>query len=272
MTYSVALEAQTLIISPTGLLTWTENETQYVVVSTEFLSELWAPLGQPITRAPGQSSMAIQWGKPTQFFRLKPGGQFRDEFDGSHEPWRVTFFAPAESSQHTLTYTNGALRIQGAANVNDGRFYLQPPAFARTNVADFHISVDVIDWPDTGTEQIIGILARSNGSNAYIAELWRYCRIAARKTVLNIWDGALGHWTAVDVNADKHYRLVFTGVTNRLVCSLYDLSDLQTPVSSVRITNNTFGAGTVGLWCSREYGPGLYDATIDNFAVTGTKP
>jgi hypothetical protein len=121
MTCSVALEAQTLILSPTGLLTWTENETQYVVVSTESFSELWAPMGQPITHAPGQSSLAIQWGRPAQFFKLKPGGQFRDEFDGSRESWRVTFLAPAEASQHTFTYTNGALRIQGAANVARGR-------------------------------------------------------------------------------------------------------------------------------------------------------
>jgi hypothetical protein len=272
MTWPLVLEAQTLTISASGILTWQENGTQQVVVSTESLAGLWAPLGQTISRTPDGCSLAIELARPSQFFRLKPGAQFRDEFDGSHEPWDVTFVVPAEASKHTFTYTNGALRIQGASDVTDGRLYLQPPAFARTNVADFHISLDVIDWPDTGTEQIIGIFARFNGSNAYIAELWRHCRYSAGMTVLNIWDGAGGHWTAVNVNADSDYRLVFSGATNRLLCSLYDVGDLQTSVSSVSITNSTFRTGTVGLWCSREYGPGPYGITIDNFTVTGTNP
>ena len=130
----------------------------------------------------------------------------------------------------------------------------------------------MIDWPDTGTEQIIGIVSRFNGSNAYIAELWRHCRYAAGTNVLNIWDGAGGHWTNVQVNTNSDYRLVFTAVTNRLTVALYDLTDLQTAVCTVRITNNTFRAGGVGLWCSREYGPGPYGITIDNFFVTGTNP
>jgi hypothetical protein len=266
----MGLEAQTLSISPTGLLNWSDNGTQHVVVSAKSLPGLWTPLGQTISNLQGQSSMLIPFVEPAQFFKLKPGWQFRDEFDGTQQPWTITFFNLAERTMHTFTYTNGALRIQGAANVSDGRFYLQPPSIAQTNVADFHISVDVIDWPDTGTEQIIGILARFNGYNAYIAEFWRYCRVENRKTVLNIWDGAAGHWKVVDFSADKDYRLVFVGVTNRLTCSLYDLSDPHASVSSVSITNGTFRTGTVGLWCSRESGSGPYGVTIDNFAVTGT--
>jgi hypothetical protein len=272
ITWSVGLKAQNLTISPTGLLTWSDSSTQQVVVCTESLLGRWVPLGQTISRGQDQSSVAIEFAKPLQFFKLKTGSQFRDEFDGSKNHWQATFFAPEESSKLTLTYTNGTLRIQGGTNVSDGRFYLQPPAFARTNVADFQASVDVVDWNDHGTGLIIGILSRFDGSNGYIGELWWSPKWFGRKrTVLNIFDGSV-HSMEVNPTSDKDYRIVFVGVANRLTCSLYELGNLQAPVASVSITNNTLRSGTLALFGQRELCPGPYDVTIDNFAVTATKP
>jgi hypothetical protein len=274
ITCSVGLEAQTLSISPTGLLNWSDNGTQHVVVSAKSLPGLWTPLGQTISNLQGQSSMLIPCVEPSQFFKLSPGWQFRDEFDGSHEPLRPFFFDPSDSAKHTFTYTNGTLRIQGASNTIDGMFYLQPQAFARTNFADFHISVDVVDWQDHGTPQLIGLLARltAAGDDAYIGELIWHFKLTGN-TVLNIFDGSDPNWVEVALKPDKGYRLVFVGVKNRLACSLYELGEVPTLVNSVSITNNYFRSGRVGLFCSRaNLTNGLYDVTVDNFAMTGTKP
>jgi PEP-CTERM putative exosortase interaction domain len=151
-------------------------------------------------------------------------------------------------------------------------------------VSDFTISVDLVNW-DAGLQQSFGVVARVNnfGPGTTNGYFFNYTpgpsagrakgevEISVLQNEARAWTGAAVKLTT-DLDAEKDYRFVFTGIGDILTGSIYALDDLETSIVSIEMTDAVYLAGQVGLLVtdSSPYTNGLgpADATFDNFTVS----
>lgn len=147
---------------------------------------------------------------------------------------------------------------------------------------DFRVTVDLLDW-DATLPQTFGIIARANDvglgtSTGYLFSYSPGASAGRSQTALAIErldDEAIavgGERTFLegDLSTEAGYRMVFTGVGNQLSGSIYTLSNLNSALSSVTYTDDTYQSGGFGLIVtdSNTFDLQGATATFDNFSVT----
>lgn len=210
-----------------------------------------------------------------------------DDFnDGNDTGW--THVNPLGSG--TYSFPSGtSYRIQAPVAASDPG--TTGPARAGTllsgvTVGDFTVSVDLLDWDDSGlTHQAIGLITRVSdvGAGTTNGYFFHYDPHGSNGHS-SIWiDGladeqpfSLGSASVTALTPGTGYRLQFTGTADLLTGSVYLLSDLSTPLYQVQVTDATFGSGFVGLLVADQgrlfSGNQTADATFDNFSTTTAIP
>lgn len=192
--------------------------------------------------------------------------------------------------------TNGAMRVIAPttpdALLGPARagfeFLGQPERFS-----DFEISVDLVDWDDSLSSGFL-ITARTNGVGG-IATLDMYgLGLITNSTgpgmpevgdafIINRLDDETPTTLvleSIDLDPEKQYRLLFSGVGANLNGSLFDLADLSTPLATISAVDDTYPSGGNGLAVSAAgLDPAEWtlpsasaDATFDNYSITATVP
>lgn len=276
----ICVQAQSLGISNSVLLSWPEPATEQIVIgaSSPDSNAVWTPWPEPIFKRQGQLCMAVRTSASQQFFKLVPGTQFIDDFSDPAEPfatrnpWVKYFFNSSDASRFSFTVTNGALRIQTLAGPVDGRIVIIPPGPLATlpRFRDFVSSVDILSFASSGSAYL-DIYARGTidspfpgNSNAYLGGFH------LNPTKLGMWDGA-NHFDGPVLTYDPAaaYRLHFSAVGPNLVLRVVNLTTGQ--IVEQGLTNYRFSQGYVTLAVEAEPGKS-FDITLDNFFMTGTKP
>jgi hypothetical protein len=275
-------------ITNSVLLSWSENtaEEQIVVAASSLASNaVWTPWPEPIFKRQGQLCMTAATTTNQQFFTLVPGTQFFDDFSaakepfGTRHPWVQYYWDPADSNRFTWDTATGSLRVLASRSGSSGQGVALPPG-PDVLVRDFWASVDILDWgASTNTNErsvglaVRGTINRTNvpNSNGYIGELWLNPAGSVGKAVLNIYASSDDPGPPFNLEMGTDYRLVFSGTGNQLTLRLFKRDDMRQPVAARSRTSYMFAYGPVSLWIAN-YGHNLYDFTLDNFFVTGTKP
>jgi hypothetical protein len=286
----VSLHAQAELvltnITRSVLLQWPVPTEDCVVVSAPSVpSSNWTLSPEPIFKRFGQLCMAVPATNHEQYFMLVPGTQFTDDFNaakepfGTKHPWVPYYFQPADSDRFTWDTATGSLRVQASYSGSSGQGVAMPPG-PDVLVRDFWASVDILDWgASTNTnERSVGLVVRGTvnrtnfpASNGYIGELWLNRAGGVGKAVLNIYASTDDPGPPFSLEMGTDYRLVFSGTGNQLTLRLFRRDDMRQPVAARSRTSYMFAYGPVSLWIAN-YGHVLYDFTLDNFFVTGTKP
>jgi hypothetical protein len=183
-------------------------------------------------------------------------------------------------SSSSYGFPNGnSYRIQTPA------FTTAPPGPARAasylnnqNYSTFSPSVDLVDW-NNGINQAFGLLARLNsvglGTTTGYALTYQPTLHAVDITrITGEQSAATVVSTPITLDPAKNYRLVFTGVGSALTGTVYDLTNLSTPLLTTGGSDTTYTNGFPGLLVfdnsnTRDVGA---DATFDNFSVTDAVP
>ena len=284
----VCLKAQDLTLSITNdaHLEWPQPAEACIVVGANSPgSTQWLPWPEPIFKRFGQLSMATPMTNAHRFYRLVPGTQFIDDFDPPQLPyaakagWVTYFYESANASRFTLNNENGSLRVQCQTSTGSGQIVHMPPG-PDVTVADFWVSLDILNWGESQLARSVGFVVRGlidrpnfpGSSNGYLGELWFNRPGVAGTASLNIFaNGDQPPGEGIDLEAGTRYRLVFFGVGTQLTLQFYEIREVPVLVKERTRTANLWSSGPVSVFFAN-YGGQVYDFTVDNFFVTGTKP
>jgi hypothetical protein len=211
-----------------------------------------------------------------------------DNFDAASlgSQWaKYQFFAQKYDS--VPSGSGRALRIQ--ANPVPGA---APAAAAitQTNVyTDFYVALDVVNWANSN--QALVLLGQwtpggADGLTGGTGMIFNYNPAQAGDNPGNRKGGQLqinsispGFAAATKSVAEmtlepgRSYRLVFQAVGTIYTGRIYDLSDLTTPIATIKTDDSTYSTGQCGfLSFSRNGTVGVTDVTIDNYVAAATDP
>jgi hypothetical protein len=218
--------------------------------------------------------------RPEQYFKLVPGIQFIDDFNPPKLPcktkaeWVQQFEHGDDIPRITITNTNGTLRLQKLGSLVDGRFSLIPPR-PEVVVGDFWASLDILQWDPDGMNQAASIGARiqSYGHIGYwgVVNFNEWNLGQGRLHLLAVGKQPVIGSTITLTRGEK-FRLCFSGVGNVLSLRLYNLDNLEEPVTEVQMTDTASSQGSMQLAFGFDKETPSSAFTLDNFFVTGTKP
>ena len=173
----------------------------------------------------------------------------------------------------SFTFPSGGYRLQTSATPNPafgpGRAGSERPD---ADYTDFVISVDLVDWDNGISDNVMGILARVSNpglgtTNGYsftytVAGTFDITRIEAEGGT-NLADAP----AILDPSFD--YRLVFSGSGDVLRGQAFNLNDLNNPIVDFSTTDSMYANGTSGLFVfdNSDTGDQTADATFDNFSA-----
>lgn len=276
-------DAPVLGFEKSVLLSWPQHTAEeQIVLGAASVNGPWVPWLEPIFKRQGEVCMAVPTTSAQQFFKLAPGNQLSDDFSGQTEPW-VPLFITGDPNQTTFIRTNGVLRLQGQTGAPDTWGFLMPPG-PDLVYADVAMFLDIVDWDPNASHQEISLGARGtvNRQNpgvsvGYLAFVTIKDPGIGGRTRLALYSNPPNinlRETALDLDPQKAYRLVFSAVGTQLTLDLFELDALRRPVGlagSVAVTDNRHSRGAVCLWWLHT-GQTAYDITVDDFMVTGAKP
>ncbi|MEZ5329088.1 MAG: hypothetical protein R3F19_28920 [Verrucomicrobiales bacterium] len=230
-------------------------------------------------------------------FALQTAAGFTDNFDdGNDDGWVV--FDPLGSAgiaaPAKVTFPGGGYRLEGnVPAIPDGGPARVFTFLQDEELADFYVSVDLVDWDDS-IDQAVGLIGRAG--NVGLGETTAYvCNYDPNQTGSNPAgqfqinyvenEGAPSDSTMAAANvkliADHSYRMIFFGKGGTLTGALYDLLDLTRPVALIQTEEGDargeyYPSGFVGLFSfSRSDNlddTSICDATFDNFVRDITNP
>lgn len=169
----------------------------------------------------------------------------------------------------------------------------------RTNeYTDFHVSIDIVDWPGTDKNQAMVLFGRMTDSASggtvttsmnpatiqgmicnYDASQYGENPGNRRQGQLQINQVRPGFGTTtlaiseVTFIPGRSYRIVFKCVGTVLTAQAYDLFDLTKPLVTLEADDGTYASGACGILSfSRQGTAGTADATYDNYYAGVTDP
>jgi hypothetical protein len=264
--------APILEIARSICLSWPEDTfKEQIVVGAASVDGPWTPWPEPIFKRNGQICMSVAATSEQQFFKLVPGTQFIDNFNPPQRPyaskgeWVTEFNNPLDATRLVITNIDGALRYHSIKAPSDGRCQLVPPG-PDLVVGNFSASLDILDWDPNSMEQGVSI-----GVGTYYGIVYFNAATKGQGVLhlSHVEEGArAGHYFSVVPG--KHYRLCFSEAGATLTLRIYDLANLELPLSEVQLIDKAWKQGSVLLALA------IYSSsaalTVDNFFVTGTKP
>ncbi len=209
------------------------------------------------------------------------GQTFTDNFDDSNDDGWAHYDPLGGGS---FTFPGGAYQISTTppANADFGAARVGS-ILSGVTTADFHVSVDLVNWDETLPETF-GIIARANdvGLGTTTGYLFTYSPGASAgrsHTALAIErldgeqvaaGGSYYYLPEGDLVPDAGYRMVFLGIGDQFYGSIYALSDLDTPIGTVNYTDDTYSSGGFGLLVADSNAFDLQGATatFDNYSLT----
>jgi hypothetical protein len=268
------------------VVSWPEGtlEEQIVIGSSSLdTSAKWTPLPEPIFKRHGRLCVNVPITSTQQNFRIVPGIQFVDHFDPPKPPyagrtlWVPGFYEPADATCWEVTDTDGVLRFHTLQIPVDGRALTRLPG-PDLVVADFWASVDILhsDFSLLGTS--FAIAARVGGDPGNWPGLNDGCIGGVAPDLMGVNQAQLfircgnadTYGAQFTIKPGTSYRLIFSGVGQQFSVEFVDLDAGQPAVDALVVTDSTFSQGLMALWF--DVTQGMYDVTLDNFFVTGTKP
>jgi hypothetical protein len=230
-----------------------------------------------------------------------------DNFNsGTLDPaWKRSNFNPALVNLSFPDAGDGkALRIQSSPVPNAA-----PAAamFYRDEVyTDFHMGLDVVDWPGTDKNQAIVLVARATLSGNPAATTGIIMNYDASQYGENPTDRRQGQFqinmvtnspafgtktlsvAEITLQPGRPYRFIFQGVGSRYTGKIYDLHDLTKPLVTIEadddiqgmqpgggslIFESGFKSGVSGILSfSRQGQTGTTDVTVDNYFAGPADP
>jgi hypothetical protein len=277
------LNAQVLDISRAALLSWPEPTQEQIVLGADSPASnaVWTPWPEPIFKRFGQMCMTVPTTASQQYFKLVPGRQFADDFSDTQMPytnrgpWKLTPNTP----DCEFLVTNGVLRLNWHGT-NDGLFVAQPLGSEDdTNINNFFMSVDILDWVPSGTNwNFFALLGRGvfvgASGYAYGGGLALQRQGTPGKVEPFVSSGGYGTFGApFDIGeSPPPYRLEFSGVGYNFSLRVVNLTT-KVVFRQVNVTYVGNTQGFMGLSVSAQAGlEKSRNITVDNFFATGTKP
>jgi hypothetical protein len=197
-------------------------------------------------------------------------------------------FSPWSDSA-TFNTDGGVYQIQAVAPPDASTEYGPGRAGAvltGVSLSNFSVSVDVVSW-DSTLPQSFGIVARVSefGLGTSDGYFFNYAPGSGRgrtfgEVEISRFDDEIRNTEALtamqvtdDLSSGTGYRFVFEGVGSLLTGSIYELTDLSTPLITIQLADSTYLSGGVGLLVtdsslSSSSGPVPADATFDNFTAS----
>jgi hypothetical protein len=216
--------------------------------------------------------------------------------DGDIEGWSLFFEDPETGNQITTLVTDGRLRAQGSCAQCDPRYLIM----GRTNLMmeDFTVSIDLLGWAEgSGNKPAVALVARCDPSGfgpepsggMYMAGVDMAPPDYPGKWILWFWE--VTHWDAQglpvggvmkwdfkafdipDDYAAKDFRLVFSGVSDRLTIRFFELTDERVSLlAEDSVSDPSLSEGCVGLWMTDTGPSGTMNFVFDHFVAVGTEP
>ena len=156
--------------------------------------------------------------------------------------------------------------------------------FRDESLSDFYAATDILDW-NNDVDQAFGILFRATsiGLGQTLGYVFNYDPQQASggrgQIQFNIVTGeaAAGTIGAANLSLEpgESYRFVMEAMGTEFKARIYDLKNLTAPIASFHATDDSYGAGSAGLFNFYRGGEvtdsdlGIADTTFDNFN-TGT--
>jgi len=202
--------------------------------------------------------------------------------------WVISQLAPGYVTTTLPAYGSGkALRIR--SNPIPGQAPAVAISYRTTEYSDFYLAADFVGW--SHTNQSFALLARGaigddpssatgymvnynvaqqgdGPTNAQQGEL----EISVLAPDFSATQLASAEVTLVEGGA---YRIVFTGIGYQFTASVYDLSDLTTPLIQIVAVDSgaNYTSGVCGIMTfSRDDLVGSADVTVDNYQIAGSDP
>lgn len=196
-----------------------------------------------------------------------------DDFnDGNDNGW--THYAPLGGS---FTVTSGQYSLFSNASPDPFVFGAARVASLREDFTytNFVESVDLINW-DTSHDEGAGLLARVTNVGPGTSDGYAFSYASDSHeidiNVLNGEDPTNIAGTPLTLTPGSGYRLVFTGVGTLLTGSVYNLSNLSTPIATIHATDTEWSGGFSGLIAADSTFTSTASATFDNYAAAVPEP
>lgn len=210
---------------------------------------------------------------------VSPLAAQEDDFnDGNDTGWNR--LAPLSAAGGTLfTNTAGAYQISCQPSPDPASF---GPARAGSlkqdhTYANFCVMVDIASW-NPAEDSSLGILARVQANpgarnvNGYAFTWQAQDNDIQISRITGEQPADLSGNPKITLTPGEGYRMVFTGIEDRLEGRIYSLDDLSAPLISVTATDSNYASGTCGLLVFSDSNTRA-SAGFDNyFANDGTPP
>ncbi|MCP5522265.1 MAG: hypothetical protein H7A46_12035 [Verrucomicrobiales bacterium] len=278
------------------LLTWAPTGEECIVVCAESLDGPWTPVPVPIREVDGQCQAIVKCSGQQQYFRLKKGACFVEDFDeGFTEGWNIFYPSPEAEEAVNFDYSCGHLRI---TCTDLGETW--PAYFGREELlaGDFALSIDILDWnPDSTDRVIVCLHALANVEDDDVEQLKFYdCGwtifggpIPVGKSLLWTlrWDTMddskyLWDWDYLNVQLpERSYRLMVTGthmefgpqLRLKLTMQLFNRDTGELIKQETGWDTSPLAPGSVGFHVyGPEDGTGTIDVTLDNYIAVVIPP
>jgi hypothetical protein len=278
-------QAPVLVTSPhAAILSWEQGDTSYILTESPTVDGLYTPSLEPMIFG-GNRVTVVTTIPPMKFFKLAQGGQLLEDFSrGLNYAWTVTDGA----EDYTITYANGALRIQADPGIEPLAIVFSPPTWESGNwphCANVAMSVDILDWGENAIGQNIafGARFRSNpGADDHGNGYWPRLTIkGGGSEQASFWNGELtnGQWNEVDAKSfdlgpKRPLRLVYSLAGGLHTTAVFDLSNpSEGAIDESRGSDSSYTEGLFCLWFGNgDNNPAPCDITIDNVIMTWTSP
>jgi hypothetical protein len=281
----LAQQSPTMGIEGSVLITWSEEgNEEYIVVGAETSGGPDVPVLEPIFSRHGELGVAmpitcgLEVLKHEEYFKLVPGYQLIDDFNDPGLIWPTMCFP--DPRQFEVNHVDGTLQIVAQTAGAYSRAVAAPFALPQRQSfvhANFAMSVDILDWDLAAADQSFGLVARastpSDDCSQVLESLVYMGLVQPQRGRLSIYANPPNEVLRYDefvYDPEKAYRLVFTGVGNRLRLRLFGLDDLTLPLAEVVVINSNLSRGFPALWANAN--TGALDITVDNYFVSGARP
>jgi hypothetical protein len=202
-----------------------------------------------------------------------------DDFNDANDAgW--TRFAPLSAAGGTLfTNTAGAYQFSCQPSPDPANFGPSRAGSLRQDhsYGNFCVMVDIVSW-NPAEDSSLGILARiqpnpgAGNVNGYSFTWQAQDNDVQISRITGEQPADLSGNPKITLTPGEGYRMVFTGIEDRLEGRIYSLDDLSAPLISVTATDSNYAAGTCGLVVFSDSNTRA-SAGFDNyFANDGTPP
>ncbi len=213
-------------------------------------------------------------------------GAFFDPFERlpSANGWSLH----GENSPDTSLTLSDGLRLHAARPGTTRSFPVIGMNRPDVVLSDFHVSFDVLSWDHSEERSpaivLLARLRRGGGGPAAHSYEMRFVPSSSTRGAARI---SIAKWlpslepdmeiAEFEMDMNRSYRMVFSGVGPLLKAQLFAVDDLRQPIAEIEVSDHSISSGIVGFYLYDFTGanggtPSLVDVRVDNFYAGASAP